>query len=115
MDDSQVDNLVGTTEKDTQNSLNKYADKAESIANALIPEDGGGDHDMNSIKRALDRAAVNENYAAEVFTPAYKSYRISLTTELDGIEAHLEAVVETDRDEISRMATTVNVLEFTLN
>ncbi len=106
---------LGATLKDKQIALNEYADKAEAIAEELQPAEGQLSYlSMAAIGSAIQRSNANQGFAKQVFSNVDEYFRIAITTEVNEVQAHLEAVVYTTR-ESDRTASSVEVLEFTLD
>ena len=97
-------------------TLNEYAGKAGVIAEELQPAEGQlPDLSMGAIRSAIQRANANPGFAEQVFSTYDEYFRIAITTEVNEVQAHLEAVVHTPRDAADRTASSVEVLEFTLD
>ncbi len=99
-----------------QERLNEYADKAGAIAEELQPAEGQlPDLSMGAIRSAIQRANANPGLYEQVFSTVDEYFRIAITTEVNEVQAHLEAVVHTPRNAADRTASSVEVLEFTLD
>lgn len=109
---------LDSTQNDFQDSaINEYADRAEAIADALIPENGPRTrYDQRTLTAVLAQVKVNNswNYVQQVFTLVSQTYRVSLTTAVDGVQAHLEAVVHTPREPGDRTADSVQIRYLTI-
>lgn len=100
----------------TRKEINKYAENAEGIANALVPD--GQQRPVytdGAIKSAITAAGFNGNAATQVFSSFSQYYRVSITTEVNGIQANLTAIVYVVRNSTDRTGKSAEVQQYYLN
>ncbi|MBI4084180.1 MAG: general secretion pathway protein GspK [Candidatus Lambdaproteobacteria bacterium] len=126
MDGAVLDAIVRTPAfKDIQEAINTYAANAAEIADVLLPLDTlpgtprvvYTDATLKAKLGTPELAAVkvNANYVAQVFSTYDEFYRIALTTEVNGVQARLEAVLNVPRNAANRTGTSSKVLFYTLH
>lgn len=100
----------------TRKAINTYAERAEDVAKALVPEDGERPkYDAKAIISTLNAAGLNGNVAAQVFSPISQYYRVRIITEVGSIQARLDALVYVNRNASDRTGKSAEVLEYHLN
>jgi hypothetical protein len=114
-----LDNLgpIGNANfKASQTSLNEYADKAQQIADALIPDETiRTKYTADSLRLAVKTAGgVNEAFAPKIFSTYNQYYRVRLTTEVDDVQSRVDALVYVQRKP-DRTGSRVEVLQYTAN
>jgi type II secretory pathway component PulK len=110
---------LGTNFPPIQKALNEYADKAEEIAQELIPEDSlvplySQKLAQSDIKAALQRLDLKPGFWEQVFSIFDHYFRVRIVTQVGQMQAELEAVLHTPRDRNKRTAYRADVLEYTL-
>ena len=101
---------------DSQEKLNAYADRAEEIADLLAPETGSRETlDVLSLDRLMKSlgGSINSKFARKIFSLKNEYYRIGLTTAMNEVDAHLEALVRVSRD-AARVGSSAQVLYISL-
>ncbi len=112
---SQPTLLRDPTLQDVQSAVNQYADKADDIADALVPAEGDRPKLTDATLRQLLRnKGLNDNTARQVFITAGKFYRVRLTADVGGIMARLDATLQVLRKD-DRTGTAVDVLQYAMN
>lgn len=112
LDTSLQDGSLDSTRK----AINAYAERAEDVAAALVPEDGERPvYTAGTIASTLNVAGLNGNTAAQVFSPISQYYRVRIITEVGSIQARLDALVYVNRNASDRTGKSAEVLEYHLN
>lgn len=106
-------NVIGTN-KDIQEAINGFADRAQEIGEFFAPKDVPRKiYEPNELQAALrDDLGFQDNfkYGDYVFKTADEYYRIRIVTEVADVRASLEAMVHIPRDAKTRMGTNLEVL-----
>ena len=108
-----VGDLNDASVEDLQKALNEYANHAQSIAEVLVPLEGG----HSTLTEAAINAAlstipgINAKYAKQVFSTFNQYYRVRLTTEVNDVQARLEAVLFVERNP-NRTGKDLSILQF---
>ena len=80
---------------DSQEKLNAYADRAGEVADLLAPESGTREiHDALSLETLMKSlgGSINSKFARKIFSLKNEIYRVELTTSMNEVDAHLEAL-----------------------
>jgi hypothetical protein len=111
--------IVESANKTIQEGINAYADKAEEIAAFFVPEEGEEreTYTVESLRNALKNdLRLTENYGVNyLLSTVNQYYRISLVTEVNGVLARLEGMIQVPRDPNARVGTNSSVLWLTLH
>jgi type II secretory pathway component PulK len=100
-----------------QKEINKYAERRQDIANALVPD--GQERPIYTdpqIKSTLTKAGVNGNSeASKLFSSISQYYRVVITTEVGDIQARLTTLVFVNRNASNRTGKTAEVQQYFMN
>lgn len=120
----RVANLPSITDSQLradQEKVNQYADQADAVAAALVPDSVATDPfsrptyaNDGAIAKALNAAGLNGNAAKIVFTAYSQVYRITVVTEVDRIQATLNAVVSVPR-KADRTGQGATILQYSID
>jgi type II secretory pathway component PulK len=106
------DGPIGSIQKE----VNKYAENAAEIADAIVPDGQPRPvYTDGAIKNAITAAGLNGNAANQVFTAISQYYRVSIITEVDNIQANLSAVVSVNRNPADRTGKSAEIQQYYLN
>lgn len=114
-----MEDMVGlsSTDRDQQSAINKYAERAVTIAERLAPEDPQAKHptyDSNSLKQELRSiGGLNVSYANNLFSFANENYRLRIITSFNDVDARLEAKINIARNKTG-IGTSARVFYMTL-
>lgn len=97
MDDPNV--LRSATEVDTQVAINAFADHAEEIVEVLFPSElARPTFTDTSLKQTLQAVqGINTKYIGTLFATSTEYFRVSIETEMNGVEGRLEALLRFPR------------------
>jgi hypothetical protein len=96
--------------------VNKYAERAAEIANALVPDGQPRPvYTDATIKSAINAAGQNGNAAGQVFSAISQYYQVNITTEVDNIQANLSALVFVTRNPSDRTGKSAEIQQYYLN
>ena len=100
-----------------QEGINRYVDDAEQIAERFAPEEGDREvFDKATLTQALREIGFDDIYGVTyLFTTINQYYRISVVTEVNDVQARLQAMLHVQRNESDRTGSIVNVLWATLD
>ncbi|MDH4248192.1 MAG: type II secretion system protein GspK [Deltaproteobacteria bacterium] len=112
--------LQSTTLKDIQENINQYVDKAEEIADTLVPTELGPDGEkkekereylsMKDILAKMKGLGLKENYARYIFIAHGEYYRVRAVMEVGVVQARLDAVLRVTRNAESRKGEKISVI-----
>ncbi|MEE8434327.1 MAG: hypothetical protein V3S64_06015, partial [bacterium] len=100
-----------------QNGINKYAQDAERIAEKFAPEDSEERKPLSTgeLKAAIKELGYSDNYGTNLlFSTVNYYYRISLVTEVGGVQGRLEALYQVARNDDTRIGSSPTVHWVTL-
>jgi type II secretory pathway component PulK len=103
-----VENLADPT---IQKGINAYVDQAEQIATLFAPLEGERQiYNKSSMGQALKQLGFDDNYGVNyLFSTVDQWYRVVLTTEVNGVQATLKALVHVPRNPETRIGSKVEV------
>ena len=107
---------VGELDKQ-QEGINEYAKNAAEIAEKFAPEDSGQREPLTiqGLAVALKELGFSDNYGSNcLFATVNYYYRISLVTEVGGVQGRLEALYQVARNADSRIGSSPTVHWVTL-
>ena len=107
---------VGELDKQ-QEGINEYAKNAAEIAEKFAPEDSGQREPLTiqGLAVALKELGFSDNYGSNfLFSTVNYYYRISLVTEVGGVQGRLEALYQVARNADSRIGSSPTVHWVTL-
>ncbi|HKI98333.1 MAG TPA: hypothetical protein VKB51_07665 [bacterium] len=110
-------NVIGGDE-DIINGIAPYAQSADQLADFFAPADGQRQtYDPDSLQQALESQGFTGNYGKSyLFSTINQYYRIRIVTEVAGVRARLEAMLNIPRDPKTRTAKgTPKILWETVN
>ena len=100
-----------------QRGINEYAQDAEGIAEKFAPENPEERKPLTvqGLEEALEGLGHNINYGRKLlFSTVNQYYRISLVTEVGGVQARLEALYQVARNDDTRIGSSPTVHWVTL-
>jgi len=111
MDPAQIE---GSIHRPNQEGINLIVDKAEELADEFTATNDEGGRErftQASLKSVLQKSGVNQNLGANfLFSIINKYYLVRIVTEVNGIQARLEAKLHVPRNANTRMGTQAEVL-----
>lgn len=102
--------------EDIQKGINKYAQDAERIAEKFAPEDPEERKALTKkeLEGAIKELGFTDNYHRLIFSTVNQYYRISLVTEVGGVQGRLEALYQVVRNADTRTGSSPTVHWVTL-
>jgi hypothetical protein len=100
----------------TRKAINTYAERAQEVASALVPE--GAERPVYTaalIVSTLNTSGLDGKASSEVFSSISQHYRVKIVTEVGSIQAQLTALVYVNRNASDRTGKSAEVLEYHLN
>ena len=98
-------NLVGANQE-LHKGINNYAERADELADFFAPADAPRTiYSKDTLQAALRSLGFTDNYGANyLFSTVDEYYRIHVVTEVNGVQARLEAMLQVPRDPNTRLA-----------
>ena len=99
------------------NNIEKYIGSADDLAQFLVPADVARPlYDQGTLEQRIQEfgAGLNVQMIKYLFSTVNQWYRIVLTTEVNGVQANLRAVVHVPRNPGTRTGSKVEVLWWSL-
>ena len=96
-----------STYQTSQAAINKYIEKAENLADRFDPEEGARViFSTSGLSNALKEEGFSDNYGINhLFSTVNRFYHVSLVTEVNEVQARLEALLDVPRDKTTRTGT----------